>query len=109
MKKYLFITIITLIALKSYSQDLRFSVIVDPKFAWMKSDLNSVDNDSGLFLSAGGMFLLAASAFISWYFNKKDKTTGQLNFNLLAIKNTKRNQSRSLSTIVLLALGTSMK
>jgi len=45
MKKYLFILVLALISSLSFSQDIRFTVFVDPEFAWMKSDLNSVDSD----------------------------------------------------------------
>ncbi len=50
MKKYLLIAIITISGLNTFAQsDLRFTVFVDPKFAWMKSDLNSIDNDGSKF------------------------------------------------------------
>jgi opacity protein-like surface antigen len=45
MKKYLFILVLALISFRSFSQDIRFTVFVDPKLAWMKSDLNSVESD----------------------------------------------------------------
>jgi hypothetical protein len=49
MKKYLLIAIITFISVKAFSQGTRFTVFVDPKFAWMSSDWNSAENDGSKF------------------------------------------------------------
>ena len=65
----------------------------------------SVDNNSSLFLSAGALFLLGSTALVNLYFNKKEKKTNVLNINTLSLKNAGRNKSRSITTIVLLALG----
>ncbi len=47
MKKYLFISILLLSSIQLFAQktNLRFTVFVDPKFSWMKSDYNSIEND----------------------------------------------------------------
>lgn len=45
MKKYLFILVLALICSKSFAQNMRFTVFVDPKFSWMNSDLKAVEND----------------------------------------------------------------
>ncbi len=45
MKKYLFILILALISMRSFSQDTRFTVFVDPKLSWMSSDLKAVENN----------------------------------------------------------------
>jgi len=50
MKKYLFFAIFTISCINVFAQsDLRFTVFVDPEFTWMKSDLNSIDNDGTKF------------------------------------------------------------
>ena len=46
MKKYLFILILALSSITSMAQGIRFSVFVDPKLAWMNSDLKSVHKES---------------------------------------------------------------
>lgn len=47
MKKYLFISILLLSTVQIFAQNsnLRFTVFVDPKFTWMKSDYTAIDND----------------------------------------------------------------
>ncbi len=47
MKKYLFISILLLSTIQVFAQqsNFRFTVFVDPKFTWMKSDLTAIDND----------------------------------------------------------------
>ena len=45
MKKYLFILILALISMRSFSQNTRFTVFVDPQFSSMSSDLKAVEND----------------------------------------------------------------
>jgi hypothetical protein len=49
MKKYLFIAIIALISVRAFSQDIRFTVIIDPKISWMSSDWKSANNDGSKF------------------------------------------------------------
>ncbi len=66
----------------------------------------SVDNNAGLFLSAGGLVLVGCVALFHWYLKKPEKNDNSLTINKLSIKNSSRNTSRSLTTIVLLALGT---
>jgi putative ABC transport system permease protein len=66
----------------------------------------SIETSAGLFLSAGGLVLIGFGALIHWYFKKPEKTTNTLTINELSIKNSIRNTSRSLTTIILLALGT---
>jgi hypothetical protein len=51
MKKYLLISILLISSVTLFAQNtnLRFTVFVDPKFSWMKSDYNSIDNDGSKF------------------------------------------------------------
>lgn len=49
MKKYLFILILTLVSVSVFSQNTRFTVIVDPKFSWLNSDLKGVEKDGSHF------------------------------------------------------------
>ncbi|PLX11265.1 MAG: PorT family protein [Marinilabiliales bacterium] len=51
MKKYLLISILLISTVTIFAQNtnLRFTVFVDPKFSWMKSDYNSIDNDGSKF------------------------------------------------------------
>ncbi len=49
MKKYLFIAIIALLSVKAFSQDMRFTVFVDPQFSWLNSDYNSIDSEGSKF------------------------------------------------------------
>lgn len=49
MKKYLLIAIITLISISAFSQNTRFSVVVDPKFSWLNSDLKGVERNGSHF------------------------------------------------------------
>lgn len=49
MKKYLILSLFIFQTLGIFAQNMRFSVIVDPKFSWMSSDLKSVDNDGSKF------------------------------------------------------------
>lgn len=67
----------------------------------------SVDANSGLFLSAGGLFLVGslASLHLFLHFFGKKPTHDTLNIVGLAVKNAGRNKPRSLATIALLALG----
>ncbi|MHC1702640.1 MAG: FtsX-like permease family protein [Tenuifilaceae bacterium] len=61
-----------------------------------------------MFLSAGGLFLVGCIALFNWYLRVvRDRMhTTPLSFFQLALKNIGRNKNRSLTTIVLLALGT---
>lgn len=46
MKKYLIILTLIFSGLQSlYSQNMKFTVFVEPKFSWMTPDLKNVDND----------------------------------------------------------------
>ncbi len=46
MKKYLIILTLVFSGLQSlYSQNMKFTVFVEPKFSWMTPDLKNVDND----------------------------------------------------------------
>ncbi len=70
--------------------------------------IDSVDQNASLFLSAGALMiagLVCLIAFYMYHLNKKADTKN-LSFKQLAIRNTTRNKSRSLTTIILLALGT---
>ncbi len=49
MKKYLFIAIITLISIGSFAQNMKFAVVVDPKFSWLNSDVKGVDRNGSHF------------------------------------------------------------
>ncbi len=49
MKKYLFIAILAFISIKTFSQDMRFTVFVDPQFSWMSSDIKTVESDGSKF------------------------------------------------------------
>jgi putative ABC transport system permease protein len=68
----------------------------------------SVDQNAGLILSAGGIFLLSCIAMVNLIFNKvKQSTSGSTpTIVQFALKNASRNKSRSLAIIALLALGT---
>jgi len=61
-----------------------------------------------MFLSAGGLFLLGCVALIDWYLRviRERMHTTPLSLLQLALKNAGRNKDRTLTTIVLLALGT---
>jgi len=67
----------------------------------------SADENVGLFLSAGGLFMVGCFGMINRYFSHKEKhlpeTGGMLQ---LSVKNAGRNKARSIMTIILLALGT---
>lgn len=67
-----------------------------------------VDINPGLFMGAGGLFLIGAIASVNHFLTSLNKKSDITNFNLqkLAIKNSGRNKVRTLITISLLALGT---
>jgi len=69
--------------------------------------ITSVDKNVGLFLSAGGLFLIACVGLLHTYFSSKEKHL-PVSFGILhlALKNTRRNKARNVMTIALLALGT---
>ncbi len=69
--------------------------------------LSKGEVNAEMFLSAGGLFLLGCIALLNWYLRIiRDRVhTSPLSFVQLALKNTGRNKNRSLTTIVLLALG----
>ena len=64
--------------------------------------------NAGLFLSAGGLFLIGSSFFILQYLTNFGKISGQpvMSISHLAIKNAGRNRGRSLTIILVLAIGT---
>jgi len=68
---------------------------------------NNINENSGLFLTAGGLFLTGFLALIFrlLIFVELKLHTSPLSLFQLALKNTGRNKTRSLSTIALLALG----
>jgi len=70
--------------------------------------INSIDLNSGLFLSAGALFISGAIAFLNHYLSRQNSIVSDNIFGLfkLSLKNTGRNKARSLTTITLLALGT---
>jgi len=51
MKKCLLISILLVSSIQLFAQNtnLRFTVFVDPKFSWMNSDINTIDNDGSKF------------------------------------------------------------
>ncbi len=69
--------------------------------------VSSFEN-AGVFLSAGGLFLIGSSAFIIQYITKFGDDSGQsvMSISHLAIKNAGRNIGRSLTIILVLAIGT---
>ncbi len=72
------------------------------------SFINSIEENAGLLLSAGGMLLIALISSVNSFLHKKStKLSGSsLNIMDLAIKNASRNKTRSIATIALLAIGT---
>lgn len=70
--------------------------------------LSSLEQNAELLLSAGGLFLIGACALVYKYLQNLSSGQSLKTPSLfqLALKNSARNRKRSLSTIVLLALGT---
>ncbi len=70
--------------------------------------IQNAGQNAGLFLGAGGFMLMSLSALINIYLihQIKNKKQSIPNSFKLAIKNAARNKARSLTTVVLLALGT---
>ncbi|PKQ64758.1 hypothetical protein BZG01_13850 [Labilibaculum manganireducens] len=69
---------------------------------------SSLDQNAELLLSAGGLFMIGACAFVYMYLQKLSSTRSSKTPSLLqlAIKNSARNRRRSLASVALLALGT---
>ena len=69
---------------------------------------SSLDQNAELLLSAGGLFMIGACAFVHVYLQKLSSTRSSKTPSLLqlAIKNSARNRRRSLASVALLALGT---
>ncbi|MDQ1770449.1 FtsX-like permease family protein [Labilibaculum sp. A4] len=69
---------------------------------------SSLDQNAELLLSAGGLFMIGACAFVHMYLQKLSSTRSSKTPSLLqlAIKNSARNRRRSLASVALLALGT---
>jgi putative ABC transport system permease protein len=67
----------------------------------------SIEKNSGLFLISGALLLIAIVLFISVYFDylHNKNNSKLLSINGLVLKNAGRNKSRSISSILLLALG----
>lgn len=62
--------------------------------------------NAGLFLSAGGLFLMGSTALISTYISKPNKEQVLNSILRLAVKNAGHRKSRSLTIILVLAIGT---
>jgi len=71
------------------------------------SVMDSIDKNAGLFLAAGALVMVGCIGFLNNYlsFSGKNKDTNNLSLSRLALKNAGRNRWRSLSIIILLALG----
>jgi len=69
---------------------------------------SSLDQNAELLLSAGGLFMIGACAFVQLYLQKlsSGKSTKTLSMLQLAMKNSARKRKRSLASVALLALGT---
>ncbi|MDM8160846.1 ABC transporter permease [Labilibaculum sp. K2S] len=69
---------------------------------------SSLDQNAELLLSAGGLFMIGACAFVHFYLQKLSLTKSSKTPSLLqlAMKNSARNRRRSLASVALLALGT---
>ena len=69
---------------------------------------SSLDQNAELLLSAGGLFMIGACAFVQLYLQKLSSTRSSKTLSLLqlAMKNSARNRKRSLASVALLALGT---
>ena len=59
-----------------------------------------------VFFSAGGLLLLSAVLFFHWYLSRSTgDRSGSLDLQLLSMKNARRNLTRSMSIIILFAIG----
>ena len=70
-------------------------------FSFASANLNT-----NIYLSSGGVFMISAIALMNHFLQIKKEKTDNLSLSRLAFKNAQRNKSRSLATIVLLAIGT---
>ncbi len=66
----------------------------------------SVDQNAGLFLSAGGIFIVASTLLFAATLNKTSSGKKAFALKQLAFINASRNKGRSIAIIALLALGT---
>ena len=59
-----------------------------------------------LFFPAGGLLLISSVSFFSWYLGKREQpSTRSFNMALLSWKNATRNRTRSMSIVILFAIG----
>lgn len=59
-----------------------------------------------LFFPAGGLLLISAVSFFLWYLGKKEQPSGpDFNLAVLSWKNATRNRTRSMSIVILFAIG----
>jgi len=59
-----------------------------------------------LFFSAGGLLLVSAVLFFYWHFSRPEsEKTGVMDVQQLSLKNARRNLSRSMSIVILFAIG----
>ena len=70
--------------------------------------ITSVNENAGLFLSAGALFILGFTFIFNLYFKNYGRKiyNEPISSTQFALKNAARNKNRSLATIILLALGT---
>lgn len=62
--------------------------------------------NSGLFFSAGGLLLISAVSFFLWFLGKREEASNSsFSFSMLSWKNASRNRSRSMSIVILFAIG----
>ena len=71
------------------------------------SVMDSIDKNAALFLTAGALVIIGCVGVINYYlsYSGKSKEEANLSLHRLAFKNAGRNRWRSLSIIILLALG----
>jgi len=81
--------------------------IIGAIFMVVWSVMDSIDKNTGLFLAAGALIIVGCTGFLNDYlsFSGKNKDTNNHSLSRLALKNAGRNRWRSLSIIILLALG----
>jgi len=75
--------------------------------ALVASQLVSMEvNNVPVFFAAGGLLLVAAVAFFHWYLSRSGlQQEKSLDLGLLSRKNARRNQVRSMSIVILFAIG----
>ena len=62
--------------------------------------------NAALFFPAGGLLLISAVSFFLWYLGKKEKPSGpDFDLAVLSWKNATRNRTRSMSIVILFAIG----